>query len=397
MIHELSTIQHAITDNIKVLAELEPVMFFADYCVEIVQALKVMDYNGVEITYDNLRANINQGKLKYKRSVLDKIQEIETGIYGYTDDFIQDIKVKYRNIKIKEHTAILAKIGTDECTDADIEFHTNAINDLYKSGVELASIKNADDMRIELLARTEENLTDSRIYLTDNILKKAIGDFIKPKLYVISGYPGSGKNALTEMLIADTLYKHKGLYMPYDNSDEESWHAVACSMTNIKYGNIENNDLTEKQRDLINMRSKLFKNLWITDKHYTGSQIEFVVEKMVKEHGIEFMVLDFFQSIPISSEKNSLFEREQNVKMFKRINSEFNIPTIIISQLNKDGAQKWCTALYEQSYMVIKIFAPDADNKYLRTINVERNKKGGEPTFNVTIDGEHGIIRETEF
>lgn len=393
---ELSTIQKAITD-IKVLADLEPKMFFTDYCSEIVEALKIMNYNEVDITFDNLRSHINQGKLKYKRSVLDKILEIESGAFGWVEDFIKDIQDKYFNFHVKQHAQILTKAGTDECTLCDVTFHNDAIKDLCQIGSDITDFQNADALRGEMLNRKEEDLNDARLRLSDPLLKRAFGDYLKPKLYVVSGFPGSGKNMLVDCLVAELIGKHKGAYIPYDNSRQETMTALMCSLTNIPFDNIENNNLSDDQKVLIDMHREKLKNLYIAKKHYAGNQIQYMIEKLVKECGVEFLVLDYFQKIPVPNDKQGTQHRENNVRMFTELNADLNIPTIVISQLNKDGKQKWCEALYEQSYMVIKIYKQGDDDEYLRTVNVERNKKGGEPTFNVNIDGSKGVIREVEY
>jgi len=393
---EYSIIQKAVTDSLSVLSELEPQMFYAPYCCEIVTVIKDMESKGKTVTFDAIRSHFNQSKILHKRHVLDTIQTIENGVFGFVDDFIADVKTKYRNTEIQRHSAVLTKVGTDECTDIDIPFHTEAINSLYRAGSETTDFQQADDMMPDILNRTEEQLTDERIYITHPLLKNIFADYLKPRLYIVSGFSQSGKTLLIDNLVCDIIHKYKGVYFSYDNSRHETWCALMSCMNRMKYDSIENNTLTDFERSKIEMRKDALKNLWIISQPYTAKQIKYGIEKMVKKYGIQYVLLDYFQEIPLEYSRDVVRQMENNVLLLKSMCAEYNITVILLSQLNKEGDAKWCKGLFQEAYMFLKMFRenPDAEqDDNLRVIWREKFKKGSDARWHVTIDGSVGVIQ----
>lgn len=246
-----------------------------------------------------------------------------------------------------------------------------------------------------MLERKEENLTDERIYITNQFIKDVFTDYLKPRLYIVSGFSQSGKTLLVDNLVSDIIRKYKGVYFSYDNSANETRFAIHSCINRIKYDRIENNTLSEAEMLRIVENRDVLNNLWIISKPYTAPQIKVGIEKMVKKHGISFIVLDYFQEIPLQHNKDIVRQMENNVLLLKSMCAEYNIAVILVSQLNKEGSAKWCKGLYEESYMFLKMFAENADadeDDNLRIIWREKFKKGKDARFHVMIDGSVGVI-----
>ena len=200
------------------------------------------------------------------------------------------------------------------------------------------------------------------------------------RLYIISGYPTSGKTVLAiqlcwrmavidipALVISLELPDHKiaernliiSSGLPAIAISEPLEYAKSFGMTRMKQETIR-----DMKRALNRMNE-----LPIFFEDPTGASIEQIVaiiRRNVKRHGVKVVAVDYLQLVKTSTKA---FSKEQEITdishTFQALAKELKIQIILLSQQNKDGGTKYAESPAEDADAVLTIVQdrdPDSDD-----------------------------------
>jgi replicative DNA helicase len=166
------------------------------------------------------------------------------------------------------------------------------------------------------------------------------------QLIVAAGRPGSGKTAFALNIAQHVAIEHGKPVLVYslEMTNQELLFRLICSKgsvdsSRLRRGNIENAEMGR----LVNAATHMSKApLYINDDSRMDIQsLRSSVRRMVKEHGIQLVVVDYLQLLTVEGFKE---DRTREVTMIsgalKAIAKEMKIPVLVASQLNRGVEQR---------------------------------------------------------
>lgn len=203
----------------------------------------------------------------------------------------------------------------------------------------------------------------------------------KGDLIFIGAEPSVGKTSLAVCLSYSMIFKSKkGLIASIESSKESIIRdrllpaAIGVNSHKVRSGNLDQAQwdfLTELSQD------KFLKNLKIYDNStVTIHDLYSLVDLESKTNGIDFLMIDFFQLItpsPNTGNRNQDFG--EIAKGLKRINKDFNIPIIALSQLT-NGSKLRDSGELEQVADVIIFLERDEEQDNIINCIFKKNRNG---------------------
>lgn len=171
-------------------------------------------------------------------------------------------------------------------------------------------------------------------------LNVALGGFRPGAVYVVAARPGVGKTVIAAQ-IAVGLADHGAVaFSSLEMSAQELVQRFVSERALVSVGNLKNNRLTDRDLGLIKSRREaLMKlNIAIDDRtQINPSDVRAFVRGLSKKHEVSGVVVDYLQLMSSSSKDKRYEQVTEFSRQMKIIAKDFNVPVIILSQLNRQS------------------------------------------------------------
>ena len=235
-------------------------------------------------------------------------------------------------------------------------------------------------------------------------LDRLTGGVDRGDLCIIGARPAVGKSAFALNIInnnKDIL----GGYFNLEMSEQQIFERWVCNDSGIDIGHLRraehaNNDEQERldkaTANFMELKNVLF---------YTGATSVSKIYREVKQQGLQYVIIDYLQLMEAEKRTPNRAEEVSSISRgLKRIATEFQIPVIALSQLNrlsessKDKEPSMAElresgSLEQDASVVIILWKHDSDDK--RNIKVEKARMGLTGKMELFFDGAH--MRFSEF
>lgn len=248
---------------------------------------------------------------------------------------------------------------------------------------------------------TERNRKD--IKLGFEKLDRAIGGFDAGDTTIIAARPAVGKSAFTLQVIRN--FGRSGIKTGYFNLEMSSKQvyersiasASGIDLSRIRLGiNFLNNE--KELFDKGNEQLEKENNVYII----SGTQTLQSIRQKQKKFGFQIIVIDYLQLIKIEGRRNGNRASEvgEISRGLKAIASDFGIPVIALSQLNRVSEQnkdreptmselRESGDLEQDASTIIMMWNPNRDDSHEKMIKVEKSRNGTDDRVRLYFDGKH--------
>ena len=317
---------------------------------EIYKTIIFMYENGLSINTINLITFLQNNGLLEKvggiKILIDLISQTPNLVY--LDNYISLVKDKFfRRSLIKLGYKL---VNSSYITNISIE---NILNDFENNffnltnNMETITINTSAELLNKVFFELKETSLNSVLsglpsgfYELDLITQ----GFQRSDLIIIAGRPSTGKTALSLNILLNIIktVKLPILFFSLEMSKEQIMYRLLSIETNIsqiklRSGKLSKNDWI-KLNKIIKLLSKL--PLFIDDKpQLTIKDIRSKIQMIILEQSqIGLIIIDYLQLIQTSILKNNsrVHELSKITRDLKIIAREFNIPIIVLSQLNRN-------------------------------------------------------------
>lgn len=233
-------------------------------------------------------------------------------------------------------------------------------------------------------------------------LDKAVGGIDKGDVTIIAARPAVGKSAFALQVIRE--YGRNGIKVGYFNLEmsfkqvyERSIaSASGIDMTRIRLATTFLND----EKDKFDRGNELLaqeKNVYVI----SGTQTIKSIRAIQKQYNFQVIVIDYLQLItPSISRGNRVSEVGEISRGLKAIATDFNIPVIALSQLNRASDKlkdkephmselRESGDLEQDASVIIMLWNSNDDDATEKTIKVEKSRNGFNDRVVVYFDGKH--------
>ncbi|MDH6533675.1 helicase DnaB [Parabacteroides sp. 52] len=196
----------------------------------------------------------------------------------------------------------------------------------------------------EIMQTSVENKATATVYNTgyhsvDNIM----GGLKKGELIVVGAKTAMGKTGFAISLIKN-MFNEKKIPICYFSLESSSQHmvnrffSIFCDIDTEKLYNQElSADITDKVEEFGDLP------IYIDDTALaTIDDIAYKIRKVVIEHHVEIVVIDYLQRIysQLSYNENRYSEINYFMRILKSLSMELKIPIIVLSELNRNSGHK---------------------------------------------------------
>lgn len=217
----------------------------------------------------------------------------------------------------------------------------------------------------------------------------ALTDGLHPnEMIVIAGYPGSGKSAIA-MNIAECVAMDQRLPVGIFSLEMSAKRLVMRLMSSrarvnarkVKNGEIEEGEFNRLTCASLSLRSAPFQFCDLSDMSI--SKLRAKARQMIQAADIKLLVIDYLQLMTGATGKDT--SREQEVaaisRGIKQMATEFQIPVIVLSQLNDDGKLRESRAIGQDAdaVWVLKTESQDGDVAAV-SLDIRKQREGPAPS-----------------
>jgi replicative DNA helicase len=395
MVLEEMVLQQAFQGNPDVLSELDDKIFENAQNASLSRFIAITYVQLGKVSYDAVRASLNADKRVSDRAeLLEKVTDIENGVFGYYEGAIQDLKDEYRVRELKKIFTLGSRIGDGNVTLEDMNRLINEAEVAYHYGLTEDSIHTAERLKEKILNRTAEEFEQSRLYFSKGNQRSSMlriyfdGDYMANRLYVVSGLPSMGKNILVDNMAVDFCFNKKaGTYFSFDNNRTETTMKLLSIATKIPYKDIESGRLGMEERQKLSQIDLSYIN--IIDSKMTINQMRRILEIEKKQRNIKYFVIDYFTNIRTRGRQGKVEQYEQIALDLKVICKELDLVCVCLAQLNREGMIKWCQGVFEEAYFSLKIESENPMGTE-RDVVITKNKTGPRNSYKMRINGAWG-------
>lgn len=253
--------------------------------------------------------------------------------------------------QIQAATAITAySYKPDPEDDAELVVAKNAATLAGASPARAGSIVSAEDILAGLLddiatASLAGGVVGVPTGLTD--LDSKLGGLQRSDLIIVAGRPGMGKTSLA-MGIVDKVASRGGrcLVFSLEMSAKQLMLRLVSSRTGIETQKIKSGQLKKDSEEWLKVLSSANElaalPIHIDDTGaITASQLCNRARKHHMQHGVDLIVVDHLTLLGSDNQKLNFHQTiSQHTKMIKSLAKEFNIPVVILAQLNRSVEQR---------------------------------------------------------
>lgn len=168
--------------------------------------------------------------------------------------------------------------------------------------------------------------------------------FFRKEIVIIAGRPGAGKTTYALNIINRLSKKYSSGIITTEQTQETLTRKIISSEIMVRSNYVDSYNLTNIQEN--NMAAmidtKINDQIFFVDKgRINEKQIERAVRKMVYEHKIKILMIDYLQRLKYSNTKLARFERVSELSNFmKEIAKEYNLLLFVLAQINRNGASE---------------------------------------------------------
>lgn len=168
-------------------------------------------------------------------------------------------------------------------------------------------------------------------------LDNAIGGFKKKQFYVIAARPSMGKSALSLSLLNGIKEEKKIFYVQLDMTKESMNRRLLSMNTGISNRNLMRGKLSDKEWEMLAIKGRARKNMFITDKAGTTvNDIKSMARKIKNKYGLDIIIIDHIGKIKPTN-KGSIYEQVTKISNeLKELSRELDVALICLSQLSRD-------------------------------------------------------------
>jgi replicative DNA helicase len=331
---------------IQIISILKPEMFYVPAHQHIYTAIYDMVISGKVVDIITLMSELR------KRNTLEEvggpvyltelISKVVSAANVLSHAFI--VKQKYA---AREYIRLSIQIQSLAYEDSDItEIAELAENEILKISMQTENKepKRIDSCVDELLTNVKKVIDNpgQLIGLPSGMIKidRITGGWQKSDLIIIAARPSMGKSAIASIFAKNAaLYNYPVAFFSLEMSNEQltgRWLSGVSGYSNmeIRNGNLNFSKLVEASEQIAALP------IYVDDTPAISiAELRSKTKKLIIKNGIKMIIIDYLQLI--KGEGNS---REQEVasvsRGLKAIAKEFNIPVIVLAQLNREVEAK---------------------------------------------------------
>lgn len=240
-------------------------------------------------------------------------------------------------------------------------------------------------------------------------LDKGIGGFAPGRVYVVAARPAVGKSVVAAQM-ATALAAHGAVaFSSLEMSASELVQRFISERVEVSARNLQRNRLTDRDIGRIaNSRDALMSlNIAIDDRtNITPADVRAFVRDLGRRQKVAGVVVDYLQLMSSKSRADRTQQVAEFSRQMKIIAKEFEIPVIVLSQLNRDSEKRLDkrpivadlreSGAIEQDADVIMLLRREGEQPNEQLIIDVAKQRGGE-TGDVVLDWQGYFSRAVDF
>lgn len=164
---------------------------------------------------------------------------------------------------------------------------------------------------------------------------RMVSGFRNQKLYIFAARPNEGKTTLATQILVNIAEQGKTcLFFPTEVGAEPIWDKIVSMKTGINLKKFQNGNFTAEEFKVIDEAVPKSKHLPIMIVEDFGLTVE-KIEDGIKKFAPQVVCVDFFQALKWS-DAESVGEKSSVVRKFKEMAGDYDLPFILMSQLNRN-------------------------------------------------------------
>lgn len=164
---------------------------------------------------------------------------------------------------------------------------------------------------------------------------RMVSGFRNQKLYIFAARPNEGKTTLATQLLVNIAEQGKTcLFFPTEVGAEPIWDKIVSMKTGINLKKFQNGNFTAEEFRVIDEAVPRSKHLPIMVVEDFGLTVE-KIEDGIRKFAPQVVCVDFFQALKWS-DAESVGEKSNVVRKFKEMAGDYELPFILMSQLNRN-------------------------------------------------------------
>lgn len=205
-----------------------------------------------------------------------------------------------------------------------------------------SAIKKSSDVKsiMQELNKERELINERKMvgFPTWDNLDQLVYGLIVPHIWVVGGYPGTGKTFFM-LQLAERIMKHGAriaLFSTENSRMRNLLRLIGCN-TGIPEMNILKSDLTEEEKELVKQSEQyiLEKKLHIFDDVFSTGDIRMKLTALAKKEPIDVVMIDYIQLLNIQDDN---YEQMRLVASdLQKISKEMNCAIVAVSQISNEG------------------------------------------------------------
>lgn len=256
---------------------------------------------------------------------------------------VANLKDKSSRRKIIEKAEYIKKLAMDNDQDID-DIKNNSLQEISEiktmTNDEVMTLKDAMINTIGVLEKRSENKDDKSYYTRLGKLDVATAGLHKEELTTIAARPGVGKTAIAMQIGMNiAMNKKKIMFSSLEMSSVQLCQRIIAANSGIDGNDLRRGNLTENGwKQTISVGQAFSLDNFIIDKSSKKPQH---IRSKIRKYKPELVIIDYLQLLQPDVKSSS---REQDVasmtRALKLMTLEFQIPIIILSQLNRNAEGK---------------------------------------------------------
>lgn len=399
--------------------KLHPNDFYVSRHRIIFKAMLELYENKISIDYITLESQLLITTNKDEYGGMDYLAELpqKTPFIPNMDNYIKILKdCSDRRALISMTLKLNEQAFNKSVNVIDIKNKFSEFSRILENSQNSNEIVNATQAMEACYKQLEQIQTKGVIGIKTGIreLDEKTAGFQPGNMIIIAGWSSRGKSTLAMNIYRymTTILKEPALFFSVESNRAAFMNRMFCAQCHINSNRFRNRRLDSSDIHAMKKAKKLFLEspLFLNDdKALTIESIISHVRRAIISDGIKIVFIDYLQLIRFKRERNS--SREESIseisREFQFLSSEFNIPFVIVCQLNfpgdwdkKDNQKKqkekpnaqtqlqYCKKIWHDADLVLTI-----NNEI---VNIEKNREGPTGEIQVEHDQQYFLIKDIE-